>query len=782
MRRASLPLLVIALAACAGAPRPIERGGAPPSRVEPDAPRERESTTFLLQPDLVPGAWKLSPDGRLLANVPTDGTELQIWSVEKRALLARYAFGSAVVAAPFWSPTSTTVMVHRGLSSCVFDVVHAPSQTCWPITHVGVARSADGSFLAAPDVDRVHLVDARSVEVVADAPLPEGTVAAVGDLGGKIVFRLPEGMAVWTRATGATSMHPVAREAELSHDERFLLARDDEGALLLDLDKGGEPRRVDGFARWAPSASRLAWVSQKALTLFDAVTGVEKRMVSGAFDVRFAGDERLLFIDGATHVESIDLAGGAPRDLGDVAPVGLGATWSSADGATIVVNGTTLRVMDGKTGTERAHVDAGPLRTDVAFRANGAPIAVVSEKDEPRVVDLAPGGGDVGAFPKGGKRSAFWWRGGLLSTYCSRGLIAWNPKTGAQTLFPADPLQGAPPAVGGGGRVLGVPEKGAFVVRDGEGHELLRATGGLGAIASAGDLVATWPASGRDVSIRELPGGRERGTIGGNNVVESMQWSPREPLLALLRTKPGAEPWETVLWDAREGKVVKTLPGRGVFGADGARIFLSLPKGADVLEVGTWRRVASVRRDSLGSPELTPSPDGKLLLVRGDFGDYRGMGDAVVLDLTDPKKAPIELGGAGRAEWLDAETAVLMTGFAMYRERVTAATRKPEPIELRAGYTPREFLSNGVVAVRDALGRSVLVRVADGRELWLGVAEQGDRCGLFVHDEEGLFDGEPLDRVGYRIGDDLRSARLDRSKETLDAHRSKGAFASFLGL
>jgi WD40 repeat protein len=83
-----------------------------------------------------------------------------------------------------------------------------------------------------------------------------------------------------------------------------------------------------------------------------------------------------------------------------------------------------------------------------------------------------------------------------------------------------------------------------------------------------------------------------------------------------------------VVWDAGDGHEVMTLPvpgdnARSVVSTDGTRLVTAVYSNiAQLWEIGTGRHVADLRTyesdSSSGSPEISLSPDGRLLMARGD--------------------------------------------------------------------------------------------------------------------------------------------------------------------
>jgi WD40 repeat protein len=304
----------------------------------------------------------------------------------------------------------------------------------------------------------------------------------------------------------------------------------------------------------------------------------------------------------------------------------------------------------------------------------------------------------------------------------------------------------------------------------------------IGWTSNGSRLVAAAPGQGTKAFVIDAQTGAVLRTLDHGHYLASVDVHPKEPLVVTGSRMPmgGAylpdEKADVRVWDAVTGKLRRKMRGeRAQWSPDGKLLAALTYSTADIWEVTSWRRLASVSGTAMYA---LFNPDNRTMLTPlvdtsyAHPGEYEENG----LDVRDARTAkviftiPVKTG------------LVVMSPFGgrlAVEESVSWQENNTSPaldvsIWNMVGHDremtiPSSFPVDRIDWWREAKvlaawtrGMIRLTRLSDRRTLWIGADDgpQG-KCLAGAFDEAGGFDGD-LDGVfATRLGDDLREAAVE---------------------
>lgn len=730
----------------------------------------------------------LDPTGRLLATSTPLG--LLVFGLDEQRLVARIGGVPIGEAAPSWSSNGRYLLTFSSSQLCLFDVARAGESTCFPTTF-WPHFDDDRSLAVLRSGETMRVVDLRTAEVVREHPIPKTSdVRAIGRGGARVVLA-EEGHTKVLRFADHERQVFDTGVGSLSADDRYLALEAAGEVEVLDLDRKLVAAHLKGAgAMWSLEGDRVVVADPTgSFAVWDPAWDKPRTFDVQAVERRWFAGPRLAIRDGSSHLRLLPPDASALVDFGIAAPRSVAERFvASPDGAAALAIWPGVRVLDLRSNTVK--LDAripGNQAIYGAFRADAKPVAVVVRPDAIDLFDLSSteplARGHLAKYARP-TRPEVWIEREGVGVRAGATSVLWKHGTGERVqLGPTyrDPIADRAE------RVHASFWGGEVILRDAVGEEIARLAGDEAAFSDDGALVAVWTHAYKELSLLAVAKGAQATRVPLRNQARSAMFRPGAHDLAVL-TVDARDHDELVLVDGEKRKTGRAFPGvfRARYSPDGALLAVARREGVDVLDAASGRRRRFFPLLALIGAELSWSPDGKLLAVASKHESELLELDMPpflrVLDVEDGSS--LLLGPAHFQVWRADSRAVVAEARGRpglmrdVLERAPLRVVKEDTIELRSSLRPVELVRDDLLLAQDAT--PVLVRLSDGAELRVFGDETEKRCTIVAFDDAGTFDGEPGERIAFRLGDDLTTARVDASKETLERHRSPGLLKRFM--
>ena len=820
-------LAVSAVLACE--PPPIPPPPPPPRVVHAVAAAERVFTATG-KPELVVQVTgtldlaELSPDGVLLATAAKNERAVDIWDVDRHAVVAELGMLPGLVRALRWEAGGRWLLTVGNMGSVLYDgrtgraLANAPSDACAVLTsppELVFVSEHDKGLAAVP-------FDGRG-SFAAAIPEPPSSLLAAG--GSRVLVSFDDHTEVRAPDLSLVAKIAAAGKAVPSADGAFAIIEH----RVADLANGKLVLSVAAFDRglaWSPHGHALAYGDESSLHVWTGPGSAAPvlHVASPITAIAWSPDERsVAFIDLSNHVFVAPVLGGPARLVGVSKTAGELAF--SPDGKKLTVSWDTLAIWDVARGELEATLPSRACRIDWA--ATHGPRAVCPTRGAagtPTVLDVrrlgvaapessthaAIDGRDVGYTwhederkrsrrrAPDGSAAFLALRRGAPRTCSSakprsralrqRALAGRKPPSEVHFDIGRDAIAAV------GNATLDVWDRGSGAKRFGG-----TLPANIGSVSWSGDatLLAAVPNDGSSkVFVIDARTGKLLRTLEHNHPVRRAAFHPSEPLVVTSRGRPPSPseangPEEVRIWDARTGRLVKKLPGSfGAWSPDGTLIVATDSDVTKTFDTKNFWSLATVKgratfaaftKDSRAilTPITRPAPGARDLIIDEIGLELRDARTGLLILRMDQKvlefgesRDSARLATLPALSWNEQETsASFFTDLWEPREKKTATRLVGSLHALRA---PELWDAGRVLALRSR-GMLRVDRITPRRTLWIAALHgPSSRCELAVFDERtGDFDGPAEPLLAFRRGDELREAALDEGP-TLAQHRHPG--------